>query len=86
MKLLVVLLVVVFGLWLWRQGRHAHLKEREERDEDRKAASPRPKQPLALPAEMVRCKVCGLHLPAADALTTGKGSFCSPEHQRQAAE
>ena len=79
MKLVVVLLVVLFGLWLWRQGRQSHLDER-------KAASPRKKPPLALPAEMVRCKVCGLHLPAADALTTGKGSFCSPEHQRQAAE
>lgn len=82
MKLVVVLLVVLFGLWLWRQGRQSHLDERDER----KAASPRKKPPLALPAEMVRCKVCGLHLPAADALTTGKGSFCSPEHQRQAAE
>jgi uncharacterized protein len=81
MKLLVVLLVVLFGLWLWRQGRQAHLKER---DEDRKATKPRAKPPIALPAEMVRCSVCGLHLPAADALTTGKGSFCSPEHQRQA--
>ena len=77
MKLLVILLVVLFGLWLWRRGREA---DRAERTPHRPAA----RRPPALPNEMVRCAVCGLHLPATDALTTGDASFCSPEHQRQA--
>lgn len=78
MKLIVVLLVVLFGVWLWRQGRLA----------DRAAKPPPARKPqasqAALPNEMVRCAVCGLHLPASEALTSTRGNFCSPEHQRQA--
>ena len=74
MKLLVVFLVVLFGVWLWRQGRLA----------DRSAKPPPRRPPAALPNEMVRCAVCGLHLPASEALTSARGSFCGPEHQRQA--
>ncbi|MDB5850466.1 MAG: hypothetical protein JWP29_4218 [Rhodoferax sp.] len=77
MKLLVVLLVVLFGLWLWRRGREADIEER-------KATAPKPRPPLALPAEMVRCSVCGLHLPASEAVHQGRETFCSPAHQRQA--
>ncbi|MDB5893444.1 MAG: hypothetical protein JWQ88_975 [Rhodoferax sp.] len=73
MKLLLVFLVVLFGIWLWRQGRLA----------ERAAKSPPPAKRVALPSEMVRCAVCGLHLPASEALTTGSKSFCSPEHQLQ---
>lgn len=75
MKLLVVFLVVLFGVWLWRQGR---LNEQAEKK------PPAPRQPPALPGEMVRCAVCGLHLPTTEALINGRGSFCSLEHQRQA--
>jgi uncharacterized protein len=73
MKLLLVFVVVLFGIWLWRQGRLS----------ERAAKAPPRKRPVALPSEMVRCAVCGLHLPASEALTTGQKSFCSPEHQRQ---
>jgi len=72
MKALIVLLAVLGGLWLWRNGR-------------RKAQRP-PQPPATPPAPqaMVRCAVCGLHLPQADALTGQRGTYCSVTHQRQA--
>ncbi|CAN7394394.1 PP0621 family protein [Pseudorhodoferax sp. LjRoot39] len=70
MKFLIVLLVVAFGVWLWRSRR----------------PPPPPAKPRArnaLPAEMVRCAACGLHLPLADAERSPRGVYCSKEHRRQ---
>jgi hypothetical protein len=33
---------------------------------------------------MLPCKVCGVLLPATEALTTAHGSYCGPAHLRQA--
>jgi uncharacterized protein len=70
MKFLIVLLVVAFGIWLWRSRRPPP-----------KASPPRGKP--AAKAEMVRCAACGLHLPLADAERSAKGLYCSVEHRRQ---
>jgi uncharacterized protein len=70
MKLLLVLVVLLFGVWLWRSRRIAD-----------KPAPPRP--PKVLPS-MVTCEVCGLHLPQSEALVTERGVYCSPQHQQQA--
>ncbi|KQP16191.1 PP0621 family protein [Pseudorhodoferax sp. Leaf265] len=70
MKFLIVLLVVAFGVWLWRSRRPAP-----------PPAKPRARN--ALPAEMVRCAACGLHLPLADAERSPRGVYCSKEHRRQ---
>ncbi len=72
MKLLLVLLVVLFGVWLWRSRRPP-------------PPSPPRRDPAAKPgaAEMVRCAVCGLHLPQADAQLTARGAYCSVEHRQQ---
>ena len=68
MKWLLVLLVVLFGVWLWRSRR----------------PPPPPARPRGrAAAEMVRCAACGLHLPQAEALTTPRGAYCSAEHRRQ---
>jgi uncharacterized protein len=32
--------------------------------------------------DMVRCKVCGIHLPRSESLTSEGEIFCSEEHQR----
>jgi uncharacterized protein len=32
--------------------------------------------------DMVRCKVCGIHLPRSESLTSQGEFFCSEEHQR----
>ncbi len=72
MKLLLVLLVVLFGVWLWRSRRL-----------DGKRARPTPPSPPA-PAAIVACDVCGVHLPQADALTSATGVYCSHAHRQQA--
>lgn len=38
--------------------------------------------PRAGAEDMVRCKVCGIHLPRSESLTSGGEVFCSEEHQR----
>ncbi len=71
MKLLVVLLAVLLGVWLWRSKRVA-------------AKRPPPGKPSTALQNMLPCKVCGVLLPATEALTTAHGSYCGPAHQRQA--
>ncbi len=73
MKLLLVLVVVAFGIWLWRSRRPPP------------PAAPRAGKSAAKggTAEMVRCAACGLHLPLADAERSAKGLYCSVEHRRQ---
>lgn len=70
MKFLVLLLVLAFGIWLWRS---------------RRAPPPtgRARRRGTEPAEMVRCSACGLHLPLADANRGQRGVYCSQEHRRQ---
>jgi len=50
---------------------------RQQRLEKRRAQRPRP-------APMVRCRHCGVHLPAADAVRGALGPYCSDEHRRLA--
>lgn len=72
MKYLLVLLVVGIGLWLL--GKRL------------RGAPPRPpvssKPTPRVPAEMVECAHCGLHLPTADAVLEGRHVFCSEAHRR----
>lgn len=70
MKLLIVLLAVLFGVWLWRSRR---LAERPLK----------PRRPAAL-QNMVTCRVCGLHLPSTEAVTTTRGVYCDDAHRQQA--
>lgn len=75
MKLLVLLLVLVVAWLIWRQGRLAR------RDA---SARPGPKAAPGTPQEMVRCAVCGVHLPRADATEGTAGRvYCGDEHRRQ---
>lgn len=72
MKFLLVVLVIAFGLWLWRSGRQPP------------PAPPAPRTPRGqAPADMVRCAVCGVHLPRIDAEQGDRGVYCSHEHRRQ---
>ena len=72
MKLLIVLLAVAAGVWLWQRGRARALRD---------AAAPR-KSTKALP--MVRCARCGVHLPGQDAVRGSQGSYCTVAHRREA--
>lgn len=85
MKYIIVLLVLLVAVWVWRRSRAEQAREDAEelaQEQAQKRAHQTPPQVLA-PAEMVSCAHCGLHLPAADALTGPSGHFCSAEHQRQ---
>ena len=77
MKYLLVLAVVLVAFWIWRNNRRA----------EREAAAP-PSTPRAAPSgspsAMVACRHCGLHLPAAEAVTGAAGVYCCAEHRRLA--
>jgi uncharacterized protein len=68
MKLLIVLLAVLAGVWLWQRGRRVG------------DAPTRPGRAKALP--MVRCARCGTHLPATEAVAGHAGSYCCASHRR----
>ncbi|HET8744445.1 MAG TPA: PP0621 family protein [Ramlibacter sp.] len=72
--LLIVVLFVAYSLW-----RNARLRdEREDR-------ARRPPPPGTDPQEMVRCPVCGVHLPRSEAVTGARGIlYCSNEHRLRA--
>ncbi|KQP14172.1 PP0621 family protein [Pseudorhodoferax sp. Leaf267] len=72
MKLLIVILAIAVGIWLWRSRRPPP-----------QAAPPRKRPAGKAVAEMTRCAVCGLHLPLADAERSARGTYCSVEHRRQ---
>ncbi len=77
MKYLLVLVVVLVAVWLWRNNRRIEKQDRQ---------APAPPKPLATPEDMVRCPVCSVHLPRADALPGPDGRlYCCQEHRQQAA-
>lgn len=75
MKFLLFLLIVLLATWLWRSGR------RDTSGSDRPATPPSPSPPQ----EMVRCTLCGTHLPHSEAIVGRTGIYCCAEH-RQSAE
>jgi uncharacterized protein len=77
MKFLLVIVVVLIGFYVWRNNRHADMRDdaRSHRPDDRT---------LPEPQDMVSCPVCTVHLPRNDASTGKKGLYCSDEHRDQA--
>lgn len=75
MKYLLVLAVLVVAFYWWRSNRA-----------EAKGKAPAPPPPGQPPRQlqMVRCAVCGLHLPQGDAVLTARGSYCGVEHRDQA--
>ena len=73
MKLLLVLLVVLVGVWLWRSNRRA------DPTLNRQKTKARPE-----PLDMVRCALCSVHVPAVDAVQGKKGTYCSSDHLHRA--
>ncbi|MGH6627774.1 MAG: PP0621 family protein [Burkholderiaceae bacterium] len=72
MKYLVVLVVVLIGIWLWRSSRQA---PKAGRDASRQAGQQQ---------EMVRCPVCALHVPKAEAVAGRQAWYCCVEHRQRA--
>lgn len=73
MKFALILVVVLFGIWLWRTNREADPK----RHPPKSKTDP---QPL----EMVRCTLCSVHVPQVDAVKGKKGLYCTEEHLHRA--
>ena len=69
MKLLILLLAVLAGVWLWRRGRRAHRPMQRGGDT------------RTLP--MVRCARCGTHVPGHEAVAGRRGSYCTSAHRRE---
>ncbi len=77
MKYLVLFAVLAVVYLLWK---HQRMQERAGR-EGGQAPSGAPRA-AASPQEMVRCPVCDLHLPRADAVADAQGRlFCSAAHR-----
>ncbi len=76
MKALIILLAVLAGVWLWRNGRQKALDARKPPKERAK--------PDGGVQEMVSCPVCGVHLPRSDAVAGTQGLYCSAAHRQQA--
>jgi uncharacterized protein len=74
MKYLLVLAVVFVAIWIWRKNRREEMKSRPP--------PPAPPPAVGAPQAMVRCAYCGLHLPAADAITGPSGVYCSTAHRQ----
>ena len=73
MKFLLLLLVLLFGVWLWRSNREASASLKDK-------ASPA----SAAAIEMVGCNLCAVHVLATDALPGKKGFYCCQEHRQRA--
>lgn len=73
MKFLLVILVVLVGIWLWRTNRQTGQKQNQK-----------PSKAAPQPLEMVRCQLCSVHVPLADAIRGKNGSYCSTDHLHRA--
>jgi uncharacterized protein len=77
MKYLLVLGVVLAVIWFVRNNR---------RDPGEGAAGGKAR-PLAPPQDMVRCPVCAVHLPRADALPGPDGRlYCCADHRARSGD
>ncbi|MGQ9724830.1 MAG: PP0621 family protein [Tepidimonas sp.] len=79
-KWLVVIAAVVLGYAWWR---HQRRQDAQERAAERARHAAQRAGPPA-PGAMVRCRHCGVYLPAADAVRGGLGPYCCDEHRRLA--
>jgi uncharacterized protein len=71
MKYLTIFAVLAVAFWIWRNNRRSQVP----------APKANPAQTGVQP--MLQCAVCGVHLPASDAITGKQGRYCSAEHRKQ---
>ena len=73
MKLVLIILVALVGIWVWRSSR-----QQGKELKNRSGVKP----PTSL--DMVRCRLCSVHVPAVDAVQGKLGMYCSADHLGQA--
>lgn len=82
MKYLVLAAVLALIYVMWKRQR---AQERADRRDDPRPPGGNPAADGGQPQSMVRCSVCDLHLPRADAITDPQGRlFCSVAHRDEA--
>jgi uncharacterized protein len=80
MKYLLIFGLTIAVIWLWQGKRRSALMEKTRQKKSKTQGHPR-----QLPTtEIVACDVCSVHLPRTEALTNGRGIYCSEAHRRQA--
>lgn len=72
MKILVVLLALFFGVWLWRRGRVSRDMGAKQRQAGPAAQS------------VVACSRCGVHVLRTVALQGRSGVYCCAAHRQEA--
>ena len=80
MKYLLIFGLTMAVIWLWQGKRRSNMADKTS------PKKPKPQsRPRQLPAtEIVACDVCSVHLPRTEALSSGRGVYCSDAHRRQA--
>lgn len=73
MKLVLIILVALVGIWVWRSSR-------PQGQELKNQSGVKPLKPL----DMVRCRLCSVHVPAVDAVQGKLGLYCGADHLGQA--
>jgi uncharacterized protein len=73
MKLVLLMVVVLFGVWLWRSRREARVRVK------RKSS-----QTSQTPTETVRCSHCSVHVALTEVLKGKKGDYCCLDHRQRA--
>lgn len=75
LKFVLVVVVIVLALWWLGRARRAPADRQAQHPSTTSAASGRGEA-------MLRCRHCGVHLPASDAVRDAAGqSYCSQEHR-----
>jgi uncharacterized protein len=83
MKLVLVLLAVLVGIWIFKSSRRGASGSASANNPGKPANTASP-DANAKALDMVRCSHCDLHLPASDAVQGKAGVYCSPEHRQKA--
>ena len=81
MKYLVILVLALAVSWLGRGKRRASLAEKARQQKPPQSSG---KTGALRTTEVIACDVCAVHMPLSEALTGGRGVYCSEAHRRQA--
>lgn len=81
MKLLLLLAVLLFAVWLWRSARAGEHKA-EAKDKPQPPTTPSPPEMT----RMVQCRHCQLHLPLEEAALGVWGPYCGNAHRSAAGD
>lgn len=78
-----LLVILVFLIVRFTLNRIIEIREKQNlAEQKRQAAQEKDNAPDKASQEMVRCALCGVHVPQSEAYFDGKDTFCSEGHMR----